>query len=254
MYCSLDRKTDDGKDITDVGYIPGMGSLFMYPEGIESRDIIEFDNEGDVVVVSLDLPFITTILWSAEPRGSDFYFDNQSLYGRDYDGWYKQYASAFCYHLLIDMPKPFVLVSDFLSYGLLHLQASIDNDNIEYSLFGNPRLPGFIKKLGIQPTGRYLKLPSFSANALKQGSIYYRTKYMGDEKATSIFSGFLLDGHPYDIFSDGSISSTVKILAEADDKRTPSGITDTPAYWLHERLVHDHGSGSYWQKLSLILK
>ena len=57
VYCSIDRKSTDGKDITDVGYLPVWN--LNYEDGkISVKNVIEFSKNNQISVISADLPFI----------------------------------------------------------------------------------------------------------------------------------------------------------------------------------------------------
>jgi hypothetical protein len=261
VYCSLDRKSTDGKDITDVGYLPVMN--LRYSDGkISVKNVIEFTKDSQISVISADLPFIQTTIWTTDsnnndnPSGSDFdsapdfNFENESRYDLNRKGYYKEYRNGIGYHISLDEAKPFahMLFNDNTTNKTnVALTISTETDS---NLFGTPRLPRFVKKLGITPENGFISAPSIASSSLSQGRIWYRAKSIkGTETPVKLFSAIELDGvlHPSNQFS-GVLDDTARTLSSVSSYYS---VGSDNVYYFYMHLISLRQN---WVKLSFHLE
>ena len=111
VYCSIDRQTTDGKDITDVGYFPVLGTI---AKGLGFKKNMLVDNNQDIITISADLPFIQTMFWGCAPEiyyaggvvNDDYFYMEET----DYSKYNSNTGWGFFYNLMLDQQKPFAAV------------------------------------------------------------------------------------------------------------------------------------------------
>ena len=173
VYYSRDRKTDDGKDIVDVGYFPILGQSSTSNGAISVQHIMELTNSKSKVI-SADLPFIQTVNWYNTLFDPNYTATSLDVYCERYDYSTKkldaaQGEQAHMTTLIMDEQKPFARV---FANPYYRTTANGDYKRIENRYSSSPmfmlekntdslvvcgQLPLFLKKYNIAPEDGYIK-------------------------------------------------------------------------------------------------
>ena len=168
VYYSRDRKTNDGKDIVDVGYFPILGKS-SNQGSLSVQHVMELTNSKSKIVSS-DLPFIQTVNWYYTLYEPDYTLP-LDVYCERYDYSTKKLdaaksCNAHMTTLIMDEQKPFARVFANPYKNPANEYTRIENrystspmfmlDKNTDSLVVCGQLPLFLKKYNIAPVNGYI--------------------------------------------------------------------------------------------------
>ena len=171
VYYSRDRKTNDGKDIVDVGYFPILGKSYTGMTGTESvsvKHILEL-TDCKSKIISADLPFIQTVNWYSTLYDPENYTNRSDVYGEKHNYATKALPNSNQTRiatLIMDEQKPFARV---FANPYKNTTTEYTSSDIRYptspmfmlekntdSLVACGQLPLFLKKYNIAPKNGYI--------------------------------------------------------------------------------------------------
>ena len=188
VYYSRDRKTNDGKDITDVGYFPLLGRSYTSMTGAESvsvKHILEL-TDCKSKIISADLPFIQSVNWYSTLYDSENYSNMSDVYGEKYNYATKDLPKSGQTRtatLIMDEQKPFARVFANPYRNTTNEYTAIDNryamspmfmlEKNTDALVACGQLPLFLKRYNISPSNGYITTPKNSNEIISFGMGMY---------------------------------------------------------------------------------
>ena len=262
VYYSCDRKTNDGKNIVDVGYFPILGKSVQssYTSTISIKHIVEL-TDCKSKIVSADLPFIQTVNWYSTLYDSDNYTNKSDVYGEKHNYATKSLPKSSQTHIntwIMNEQKPFARVFANPYKNTTNEYTHIDDrysmspmfmlEKNTDSLVVCGQLPLFLKKYNIAPQNGYI---TTQANA--DGIISY---------SMGIYSDFIGKFDIYDKILFNKYRSTENGLSVlSDEERTASEYTTWQSQFnCYDEWVASLNTGSEaidydgWVKVAFVMK
>jgi len=170
VYYSRDRKTNDGKDIVDIGYFSLLGKSTQsgFTPTISVKHIVEL-TDCKSKIISTDLPFIQTVNWYSTLYDFENYTNKSDVYGEKHNYATKNLPKSGQTHmatLIMDEQKPFARVFANPYKNTTNEYTRADNryptspmfmlEKNTDSLVACGQLPLFLKKYNIAPQNGYI--------------------------------------------------------------------------------------------------